>query len=207
MKWEPEILARNPPVEGQGCGTRSFHHTAMGELLGCTCPTFKHELELAWASLFFLQPRPSPSLQSSSPGEGGSLPSELAAKSRRLMAPLTTSHGPMWVRRGQGQGEGTIPRSVSIAANPGQVMGTQLGCVSFFRGRGTWLVMQEPAAFSPPGALQKELLCGTLRAMSATPPGSLSIRHRPTRGAPSQNLEQLQELAVVRMSPGSSLKN
>lgn len=35
------------------------------------------------------------------------------------------------------------------------------------------------------------------------PPGSL----RPTHGAPSQNLEQLQELAVVRMSPGSSLKH
>lgn len=34
-------------------------------------------------------------------------------------------------------------------------------------------------------------------------PGSL----RPTHGAPSQNLEQLQEWAVVRMSPGSSLKH
>lgn len=31
------------------------------------------------------------------------------------MAPLTTSHGSMWVRRGQGKGKGIIPRSVSIA--------------------------------------------------------------------------------------------
>lgn len=204
MKWEPEILARNPPVGGRGCGTGSFHHTVKGELLGCTCPPFKHELEPAWASLFLLQPWPGPGLQSSSPGEGGSLPSKLAAKSQAANGSF--NHVPC----GSGedpQGEGTIPHSVSITASPGQGMGTELGCISFFRGRGTWLVMQEPAAFSPRGALQKELLCGTLRAMSATPPGSLSIRHRPTHGAPSQNLEQLQELAVVRMSPGSSLKN
>lgn len=55
-------------------------------------------------------------------------------------------------------------------------MGIQLGCVSFFRGCGTWLVRQELAAFSLPGALQKELPCGTLRAMSA-PPTRLTETH------------------------------
>lgn len=158
--------------------------------------------------------RPGPPCSSCSPGlapvskaprlgKEGLSPTSWQKSHGQLMAPLTTSHGSIWVRRGQGEGEGIIPRSVSITANPGQGMGIQLGCISFFRRRGTWLVRQEPAAFSLPGALQKELLCGTLRAMSAPRPGSL----RPTHGAPSQNLEQLQELAAVRMSRGSSLKH
>ena len=82
MKWEPEALASNLPTGGRGCRTGSFHHTVKGELSECACPTAKHGLEPAWASLFFLQPWPGPRLQSSSPGEGGPLPNKLAEKSR-----------------------------------------------------------------------------------------------------------------------------
>lgn len=98
MKWEPEALASNLPTGGWGCRTGSFHHTVKGELSECACPTAKHGLEPAWASLFFLQPWPGPSLQSSLPGEGGPLPNKLAEKSRAANGSF--NHKP-WFHVGQ----------------------------------------------------------------------------------------------------------